>query len=281
MSAVVAIGLDDDVVATIGSLAGVKIKAYQAVPKMYAHDGQVFIEDDRIMDAYFSPTLVLWYSYYEDKMRWRWPLAMSNTWSFPDVRRTILWDDKMQSVLLASLADPIHVKDRPSRGFYPEGAPLDISKLPPDTVLKWGNSHCGENKILTSGDCQDTPKGPVLAEPFLGGRSYRILTVGKYVSQLEYLSDDWRKNVNGKIVKCDKVDARLRHRSDDIMKHYGLEIAGIDFVVGPDNEYGDYDSLLLEVNAYPGLDQDLAAKHHFIAMAAEKIMFAFQKRPNY
>lgn len=283
---VAVIGLEHDVIAQLKDRCGkdVRFTIYEAPPRIYAHQGKAYLAHSNIMDHYITPDFVIWYGYFEDpddpkqsaKIRSsRLALAISNTPSYPDVRTTLPWDDKMLSVVMALNVEGIS----PARGLFPHSsgtAKRDIQRTP-KTVLKWGNGHCGDGKqLLMTGDESVTASygHDVLAEPFVEGRSYRILIVDNYLCQLEYESPDWRKNVQSTIKLSQGFDIEMASRAQEIADHCFLSVAGIDFVKPHDGF-----ATLLEVNAYPSLEQDtknhgITSKIAFCRQAAEKIQEA-------
>jgi glutathione synthase/RimK-type ligase-like ATP-grasp enzyme len=97
-------------------------------------------------------------------------------------------------------------------------------------------------------------------EPFVEGRSVRVLLVGERAWQLEYASNDWRKNVRATVSVVD-ADAELVARARQTTSRLGLALAGVDYIVN------DLGTTLLEVNAYPGLDDVPEAVDAFVEMA--------------
>jgi len=187
-----------------------------------------------------------------------------------------IWRDKPRLWLVTRGAQAVD-SERVDRGYYPP--PIlhmsnpDAFPAPdwmPGTVIKWGNSHCGENKqLFTTGNepFEGTSMAGqcILSEPFIEGESHRILMVGEHSSQLVYESADWRKNVRGTITKLRIVDPDLETRTRRLLGVYGLALAGVDYVIG---EKG---TMLLEVNAYPSLDEDADALEHFIELAVQAV----------
>lgn len=268
-----AIGLPEEWVAEIKQRAEVRYIAQSpVVPRVFARSGQTFIESYQTPGRFLQPNIVLWYGYFPNSTIARQALAVSNTPTFPNVRRTLPWDDKMLSVVMVQEVDEKTVP----RGYLPPTASgYPEPSWDRNTVLKWGNSHCGENKILLRDGIEplivEATLNSLLSEPFVDGESHRILIVGDHTSQLVYDAVDWRKNVNGKITKLRTVDPDLSERTHKITGHYGLAIAGVDYVIGR------MGTMLLEVNTYPSLDEDDEAREHFFMMAAEAVRKAQPK----
>ncbi len=263
MKPIISIGLEPHIVEAIKAKVG-HIVAHDTLPRGYTHNGQVFIESPVISRKYLAPRAVLYYCYFEDPQTIRRALALSNTPTFPDVRKTILHDDKALSLIQAVSADP---GPKLPRGFIDDSETIHDVET---TVAKWGEWHCGEGKKLCQEGELSVPEPSVL-EPFVDGESIRVLRVGNiHVGssywQLHYESDDWRKNVNSKITVLPKVDQDIFERTEAITSKLGLNVTGVDFIRAKNGE-----AYLLEVNAYPGLEDAPGAEDKFVELAVDWI----------
>lgn len=251
----VSIGLERNIVEAIGQEVG-HIVVHDALPRAFSQGGQAFVESPTIWGKYLRPRGVMYYCHFENPRVVRRALALADTPTFPNIRKTLPHDDKALSLVAAIEADP-----GPSvpRGFVPGDQEIPIPKG--ETVVgKWGEWHCGEGKECFQ-DVAKTPE-PAVLEPFIGGESHRILIVGERAWQLHYESDDWRKNVGATITQVEP-EASLVARARKTAENLGLVVAGIDYIVNGDS------AALLEVNAYPGLDQVHEAEQEFIGLAVK------------
>jgi hypothetical protein len=249
---VVTIGVDADIVDQLRRALEARVVAYPAVPRLYSLEGQVFVESATVAGRWLQPRGVVYYGYFDDAGAARRALALSATPTFPDVGATLPLDERAMALLLASRADDA----RPARGFVPAGTDLTLER---EQVLKWGNRHCGEDKARTSGASRVATDA--IVEPFVMGRSERVLLVGDRTWHLRYESADWRKNVAATVTKIEPepvLVARARRTADRL----GLSVAGVDYIVN------DAGATLLEVNAYPGFDDADGATEAFVALAA-------------
>jgi glutathione synthase/RimK-type ligase-like ATP-grasp enzyme len=119
--------------------------------------------------------------------------------------------------------------------------PLDIAG---------SREYCGDGSMR-----QAAPISPAV---HLGAE--RILVVGGRDWHLRYESADWRKNV-GATVTTIAPDPELAARARRTVGALGLIVAGLDYIV---SETG---ATLLEVNAYPGFDDEPAAAAAFVELA--------------
>ncbi len=231
-----------------------RIVAYPAVPRLYSIDGRVRVESASVADKWLEPRGVVFYGYFDDAAPARRALALASTPTFPDVGATLPLDDRAIALLLASRADV----PGPGRGYAPAGIALTMED---EHVLKWGHRHCGEDKARVAGRVDLAHDS--IVEPFVHGRSERILLVGEHAWHLRYESPDWRKNV-GATVTTIEADVALVTRARRTARALGLAIAGIDYVV-----HDDGTATLLEVNAYPGLEDVPEAADAFVELLAD------------
>jgi hypothetical protein len=247
----VTIGLDPAFVDSLRQRLEARVVAYPAVPRVYSVDGQVRVESANVTGRWLEPSGVLFYGYFEDAGPARRALALGSTPTFPDIGATLPLDERAMALLLA-----LRAEGRLSgRGFVPRGVAVTVEI---EHVLKWGNRHCGEDKARVTGKVD--PVSDAIIEPFVAGMSVRLLIVGDKAWQLHYESKDWRKNVGATITVAD-VNPELLARARRTVDRLGLAIAGVDYVVT------GTDAVLLEVNAYPGLEDLPDASEAFLGMA--------------
>lgn len=134
----------------------------------------------------------------------------------------------------------------PLRGYASAGARVTTNT---ERVAKWGNWHCGENKVRFQG--QYTLTEPSILEHFLPGQATRIIMIGAQYWQIQLEGDDWLKSIH-------HADAALRHDVDPdlladtiaVRDGFGLDLIANDYIVGPDGT-----KHLLEVNHIPNVNR--------------------------
>lgn len=250
MELLVVIGVDADLVQHLRSVLDARVVSYPAVPRIHSLGGRTFIESATVSGRWLEPRGVVFYGYFDDAGGARRALALGSTPTFPDVASTLPLDERAMALLLASRAD----EPGPGLGYVPAGTALQLES---EHVLKWGNRHCGEYEARAVGSVEVAHDSVV--EPFIEGRSERILIVGGQEWHLRYESADWRKNV-GAAVTSIPPDPGLVARARRTTLALGLAVAGVDYIV---NESG---ATLLEVNAYPGFDDVPAAAGAFVEL---------------
>lgn len=137
----------------------------------------------------------------------------------------------------------------------------DLSFLPPfPFVVKYGQSHQGEGKLLVENKLTKIPKfsGRATIEPFFKGKSTRVLVIGEKTFGAEFVNDkSWIKNSAGADVQSwDPPEGFVEH-AKKITNALKLDICGVDYIVGNDGSLH-----FLEANQFPGLDlNDECAKY--------------------
>ena len=275
------IGLDDALAERVkDAIAAVNwdtnVVLYSSVP-LIEHDTALRVESPSITGRMLDVDGVLYYSYFEDVEKERLALALSTVPTFPDVRATLPLDDKLAALVFALRADPDGAR-APSRWVARSRAFCNLLSAEekqviadhPGCVVKLGNAHCGEGKWLVEEFLAQIPpsgkliaNGPIYVEPFVHGESVRVLLIGERAWQLHYTSNDWRKNVRATVTSV-PVDDTLSARTRAIAAGLGLSIAGVDYILP---ETGA--PVLLEVNAYPGLEHAPGAEDAFVDLAVQ------------
>lgn len=131
-----------------------------------------------------------------------------------------------------------------------QGLTTDKPRLPFPFVLKTGQEHRGEGKHLCRSE-SDVPEwdGIATVEPFFDGVSTRVLLIGERAFGIEFSNpDSWVKNQVGADVAVWTIPPVIEAHARSIRALFGLEIAGMDYVVNSDGFH------FLEINQYPGVD---------------------------
>lgn len=254
---VVTIGVDEDVVAKLRVKLDHPVRAYAVPPRIEVREGVTWVESARMAGKMFEAAGVVWHGYFDDVEEIRRALALSSTPTFPDVRATLPLDDRFVSLAMATRVDRV---EEP-RSVLRAGEQANVST---PSVAKWGHRHCGDGKARVSRgtDGAFTAEELTLVEPFVEGSSERILLIGEAAWHLVYESDDWRKNVSARVRPLDPPNRRLIARARRIADALALPMVGVDFVVR------ENDAVLLEINAYPGLDDAPGAVDAFVDAVA-------------
>lgn len=171
--------------------------------------------------------------------------------------------DKLLAAVEAGLVDDV---------LFATAASFDGGVAPRDTVVKVGNLHVGEGKVLVrAGELFPPWEGLASVEPFVEGRSVRAYVVGDRVFGVEYANElSWIKNGPG----ADTFEVGLSHELEEHARRahalYGFPVSGVDYIVRPDGSFR-----FLEHNHFPGVTLHAEAEEA-IKAEFEKAMTALE-----
>lgn len=148
-------------------------------------------------------------------------------------------------------------------GEMPRGyaAPGQTIERAGDSVAKWGNWHCGENKARFTGAF--TAGEPSIIEPFIVGEAVRIALVGDRAWQIRLAGDDWLKSIHHRDAAFMPIDDELLADARALSQGLGLEVIGVDYMVGADGR-----KHLLEVNHAANVTVFPAIREAFLDLVA-------------
>lgn len=187
---------------------------------------------------------VLWYCSIDDDnlcLRNQRVLRETGVPCWPSLELLEMWSDrrtKLFSCLSHGFVDDI------------EFSHWSLHTATRDTVVKVGNMHVGEGKMLVRAG-EDFPYWPGLAtlEPYVEGRSVRVYVVNDVVGGVEYVNDhNWIKNAPGAVTFEIELDEALVEHARGVHDLFGFPISGIDYIVRADGTFR-----FLEHNHFPGV----------------------------
>lgn len=132
----------------------------------------------------------------------------------------------------------------PNRGYV---APKQTINMPTESVAKWGNWHCGENKERFTGAWQHSENACII-EPFLKGESVRVIIIGQQAWQIKLEGKDWLKSIHPDEAAFMPLDEELLADTQHLKKMLDMDIIANDYIVGEDGQ-----KYLLEVNHIPNV----------------------------
>lgn len=126
-------------------------------------------------------------------------------------------------------------------------------------VMKWGDSHQGKDKRLVTKPSinlppQALPKEELILEPFVEGRSIRVLIINGKVWKIEHINrKNWIKNVDPEeeILNPNGVPQEMINQTMAVSTKYSLDMIAVDFQLGKDGRI-----FPLEINVMPGIPED-------------------------
>lgn len=248
------VGLDEpEIVDLRARLAGPSI-CHSLLPAIRVEDGRLLVE--RTGGPGMLPVdRVVFHGIFADDLEFITALALWGGPCLPSARG--LLDCRLRLPCLAR-ALPITRFGRMPRSWLAPGQSITRER---DSVAKWGNWHCGENKARFTGEY--TAGEPTIVEPFITGEAVRIALVGEHAWQIRLTGDDWLKSIHHKDAAFMPIDDELLADARALASGLGLAATGIDYMVGADGE-----KHLLEVNHAANVTVFPAIREAFLELAA-------------
>ena len=210
---------------------------HEMLPKIVVERGQLFVESPRSA-RYLRVSRVVFHGIFEQDLEFLAGLALWGGPCFPNP--AAMMDCRLKLPCLVRALRHTRFGGEP-RGFASPGAEYAAEG---ESVAKWGNWHCGENKQRFTG--RWSAQEPTLFEPFLAGEAVRVVIVGE-PRQIRLAGPGWLKSVHGAGAAFMPPDAELMADTRAIQRGLGLDIIANDYIVSAAGPY------LLEVNHIPSV----------------------------
>ena len=210
------------------------------LPKAKLVNGELWVESRTVMDKYLKVDLVIYHGIFDHDFDFITLLAL---WNGPCLPNAVgMMDCRLRH---SGLVRALQVSNF---GNAPRGMSIKPENwvAENDTVAKWGNWHCGDNKHRFTGAWQT--EEPTIFEPFIVGEAVRIMLVGAAAWQIKLEGEDWLKSIHDPGAKAMPIDDELLVDTQNLAKHFQLEVIGVDYMVSTSGE-----KYLLEVNHIPNV----------------------------
>ena len=239
MSRICIIGLDYEEYSAIEHHLDAKVVAHEMLPKIIVRDGILFVSSPNSI-AYLPISRVVFHGIFEDDHDLISALAL---WGGPCLPNAHAMMDCRLKLPCLVRALQFTQFGQPQRGFASADAEFD-SEI--ERVAKWGNWHCGENKLRFAN--RWTADQSSIIEPFLEGQAVRIVVIGERYWQIKLDGDSWLKSIHHDGARLMDVDDVLLHDTRAVAAGFGLEVIANDYIVSSDGV-----PHLLEVNHIPNV----------------------------
>jgi hypothetical protein len=227
------IGFDEAEGAALAARLGTECVRSEMLPRIRVMAGRLSVEDE-IGGRYVAVSRVVFHGIFEDDLDFLAGLCLWGGPCFPNP--AAMMDCRLRLPCLVRALR--HTRfGGPPRGFLSAGAACEAKA---ESVAKWGNWHCGENKERFIGH-REAPEA-TLVEPFLAGNAVRVVLLGERVWQIRMAGKGWLKSVHGEGASFMDTDPLLVDDTRAVRRGLGLDIIANDYIVGTDGPY------LLEVN---------------------------------
>lgn len=211
---------------------------HQAIPKIVVNNGVLFIEKENGIGM-LPVDKVIYYGIYENDFDFISGLALWNGNCFPNA--TAMMDCRLKIPCLVKAMK--YSKFSSPRGFVSAESEVLVER---DTVAKWGNWHCGENKHRFTGLWKS--QYPSTIEPYFEGDAVRIMIVGNHIWQIKLEGATWLKSIHPDSACFMEIDQELLNDTLQIKKQMNMDMIGNDYIVCNDGS-----KYLLEVNHIPNI----------------------------
>ena len=236
---VLIVGLDPEESTPIKERAGRPCLIHSMLPRIKVERGRLFAERTHVM-AFTEVHEVVFHGIFEDDFDFICGLALWGGPVLPDARAMMDCRLKLPCLIRASRASRF---GEALRGFATADIEVNADR---ETVAKWGNWHCGENKARFVGSY--TAGETTSFEPFFHGEAVRVVVVGDRCWQIHLRGEDWLKSIHHADAAFMPVDPALLEDTRGLMAHFGLAFIGVDYIVADDGQ-----KHLLEVNHIPSI----------------------------
>ena len=233
------IGLDPPEYSQIRDQLDVPVITHEILPPIMVKDGELLVESDR-GSRFVRVSKLVFHGIFEDDLDFMVGLALWGGPCLPNARA--MMDCRLKLPGLVRALE--HTRfGHPARGYAARWVRYSSDR---ERVAKWGNWHCGENKVRFTGTWK--AEQPSIIEDFLPGQAVRVVIIGSHQWQIRLEGDEWLKSIHHADAEFMEIDPELLEDTHHIQRAFGLEIIANDYIVGEDGS-----KHLLEVNHIPNV----------------------------
>ncbi len=233
------VGLDEPEYAEIRERLEVPVIAHETLPPLKVQNGKLLVEREE--SVRFSPvSRVVFHGIFEDDLDFIAALALWGGPCLPSARA--MMDCRLKLPCLVRALGYTRFGEL-QRGY---AAPGTTFRCDSEMVAKWGNWHCGENKVRFCGSRQIDQAS--IVEPFIFGQAVRVVLIGNESWQIRLEGDDWRKSIHHETAALTAIDPELLEDTRRVQDGFGLELIANDYMIADDGT-----KHLLEVNHMPNV----------------------------
>jgi hypothetical protein len=240
MERLLIVGLDEPEYLALRDRVKVPMVYSDLLPRLRLDRGQLLVEKPNTFEVFVPVSRVVFHGIFEDDFPFITALALWGGRCLPNARG--MMDCRLR---LPCLVRALEVTRYGAllRGYADRGTTVTGES---DTVAKWGEWHCGENKARFRGDWRT--EVPTLFEPFIDGEAVRVHVLGDRAWQIRMAGDDWLKSVHHAEAALMPVDPDLLDDVRRLQRHFRLEMLAADYMIGRDGV-----RYLFEVNHIPNV----------------------------
>lgn len=232
------IGLDRHIAEQIKKNYFGPVIFHEVIPKFKVVEGELFIEKN-VGVGMLPVDKVIFHGIFENDFDLLIALAIWEGDCYPNALGMMNCRLKLPCLARALQISKYNSK----RGVLSSNTEIKVKS---ETVAKWGNWHCGENKEKFD----DKWIGDELAviEPFFEGESVRIVSIGDTNLQIKLEGKSWLKSIHDESADFMEIDESLLEDTLKIKEAFGLQMVANDYISSSNGEHH-----LLEVNHIPNV----------------------------
>jgi len=255
MQRLLVVGLDRPEIDQLKTLTEVPMIVWPVLPRIKIERGELLAERNGACGSFLPVDRVVYHGIFGDDFDFISALAL---WGGPCLSNAIgMMDCRLRLPCLARALRVSHFNTMP-RGYGDHQTRVSAAV---ESVAKWGNWHCGENKEKFTGSWQCNE--PTVIEEFITGQAVRIMLIGNRSWQIALTGDDWRKSIHPEDAALMNIDSLLLEDAQRLAAHFSLELAGVDYMIADDGTRH-----LLEVNHIPNVDRFPEIRQAYLEYAA-------------
>lgn len=258
------VGLEEAEVQYIIARTTYLVVAYDMLPRIKLVEGTLWVESTQTPDKYLEVHKVIYHGIIDQDFDFITLLALWGGACLPDAHGMMDLRLRHSGLVRAIRASKF--------GKLPRGMSLNAQTwdASADTVAKWSNWHCGENKHRFTGAWQSSE--PTVYESFIKGEAVRIMIVGEEFWQIRLTGEDWLKSIHHEASGEMPADAELVEDGFRIAQYFQMQMVGIDYMVAETGE-----KYLLEVNHIPNVTVFPFINDAFLRYATAWVGKGFEK----
>lgn len=250
------VGLDRPELDALRPQIDAAVVAAPAVPRIKLQEGTLLVERAGAAGHFLPVDRVVFHGIFDDDFDFIACLALWGGPCLPSARGMLRCRQRVPCLIDALAATRFRAAPR---GFGIDGVEVKVTGT---SVAKWGSRHCGEDKERFDGSwaCREA----TLIEPFVQGEAVRLMIIGEQAWQIRLTGEDWRKSIHPADAAFVDLDPELLADARSLQAHFGLELVGIDYMIGTDGR-----KHLLEVNHIPNVDRFAEVREAYVEYVAE------------
>lgn len=240
MERLLLVGVEPQEIAEIESRLSIPFVTTVTLPQIKLERGALYAERPNAAGHYLPITKVAFHGIYESDFDFITALAM---WGGPCLPSAIgMMNLRLR---LPGLVHSLQVSRFNSmrRSFVLQGGKVRVDR---ESVAKWGNWHCGENKEKFTGEW--TAAETSVIEDFIVGNAVRIVLIGDKAWQVQLTGEGWKKSIHPDDAAFMPIDAELLEDTRRLRDYFDIAVIGVDYMIGDDGT-----KHLLEVNHIPNV----------------------------